>query len=84
MRAFRDTLDECALQDIGFLGVPFTWDNGQAGGMNVKARLDRGVANEAFLQSFELVQARHISVIESDHFFVLVETREAYMSRGSK
>ena len=49
MRAFRQVLEDCSLQDLGFTGLPFTWDNRQAGNMNVKARLDRGLANEAFL-----------------------------------
>ncbi|KAM3311944.1 hypothetical protein ACQJBY_032129 [Aegilops geniculata] len=28
MRAFRDVIDECSFQDLGWSGVPFTWDNG--------------------------------------------------------
>ncbi|XP_073357949.1 uncharacterized protein [Aegilops tauschii subsp. strangulata] len=53
MRAFREVLEDCSLQDLGFSGVPFTWDNRQAGGANVKARLDRAVANAEFLQRNE-------------------------------
>ena len=27
MRVFRETVDACALQDLGWSVVPFTWDN---------------------------------------------------------
>ena len=40
VRAFREVVDECALQDLGWIGVPLTWDNRQAGVANVKATID--------------------------------------------
>ncbi|XP_073362819.1 uncharacterized protein [Aegilops tauschii subsp. strangulata] len=84
MRAFREVLDDCAMQDLGYSGVPYTWDNRQAGSANVKARIDRGVANSEFLQHFELARVRHISAIESDHCFVFVETRVSVDRRGPR
>lgn len=36
MRAFREVVDECALQDLGWAGVEYTWDNRQQGAANVK------------------------------------------------
>jgi hypothetical protein len=45
MAAFREVLDFCNLRDIGFSGVPWTYDNRKEGARNVKVRLDRGVAN---------------------------------------
>src|SRR5207244_88176 len=47
-----------------------------AGGANVKARLDRALANAEFLTRFEHSRVRHIVSTESDHCFVLVELRE--------
>ena len=35
MRAFREAVSDCALQDLGWRGVPFTWDNAQQGSYNV-------------------------------------------------
>jgi hypothetical protein len=36
MEVFRDTLSFCDLHDLSFCGLPFTWDNGRAGGANEK------------------------------------------------
>lgn len=47
MIAFRDTLETCGLVDLGFVGVPFTYDNKRAGARNVRVRLDRAVATNA-------------------------------------
>jgi hypothetical protein len=42
MAAFRDVLDFWGLQDVGFTGTPWTYDNKKPGPRNVKVRLDRG------------------------------------------
>lgn len=42
MAAFRDVLADCGLTDLGFVGLPFTYDNGRDGNANVKVRLDFG------------------------------------------
>jgi hypothetical protein len=47
MEEFRDVLAFCDLRDLGFCGLLFTWDNGRAGGANVRVRLDRAVADTA-------------------------------------
>lgn len=41
----RDALNDCDLVDLGFVGLPFTYDNGKEGMANVKVRLDRAVAD---------------------------------------
>ena len=75
MCAFREAISDCALQDLGWRGVPFTWDNAQQGSSNVKARIDRAFANTDFLQLFELTNVKHVSSVESDHCFVITEFR---------
>ena len=37
MQAFRKAVDDCSFLDLGWRGVPFTWDNKQHGDSNVKA-----------------------------------------------
>ena len=76
MRAFREVVDDCALQDLGWAGVEYTWDNMQHGAANVKARLDRALANTELLDIFVESRVRHVSSIESDHCFLVVELRE--------
>ena len=41
---FRETLDFCRSQDLGFVGSPFTCCNNQFDGTVTWIRLDRGVA----------------------------------------
>lgn len=43
MAAFRDVLADCGLIDLGFVGLPSTYDNGRDNNANVKVRLDRAV-----------------------------------------
>lgn len=40
MVAFPDTLEVCELLDLGFAGLPYTYDNKREGNRNVKVRLD--------------------------------------------
>ncbi|MBA0633781.1 hypothetical protein Godav_029252 [Gossypium davidsonii] len=46
MEAFREALEECLLEDLGYLGVWFTWEKGNLLETNIKERLDRRVAND--------------------------------------
>ncbi|KAE8787353.1 hypothetical protein D1007_38755 [Hordeum vulgare] len=52
MVAFRDCLEACKLADLGFLGIPFTYNNGQSMDQNVEVRLDRACADEAWRDIF--------------------------------
>lgn len=52
MRVLREVLDFCSFQGLGWRGVPFTWDNKQQGTSNVKARIDRALANASFRTLF--------------------------------
>jgi hypothetical protein len=76
MRAFREVTEDCGLQDLGFSGVPYTWDNRQEGIANVKARIDRAFGNAALLNMFQVVQVKHISVVQSDHCMILTELKK--------
>jgi hypothetical protein len=44
MKAFREALSYCNLTNLGFSGIPYTYDNKRAGRAYVKVRLDRAVA----------------------------------------
>ena len=52
MEVFRDCLVTCELQDLGFSGLPYTYNNGQEGNRNVQVRLDRACADEALRDLF--------------------------------
>ena len=67
MADFRDTLNVCGLKDLGFSGLPWTYDNRKSGGRNVKVRLDRGVATRSWLNRFFDASVTHLTSPCSDH-----------------
>lgn len=72
MEGFRDTMDYCGFSDLGYKGLPYTWDNRRECAQNVKVRLDRGLADEAWLDLFGESSVTHVQTTESDHCAVLV------------
>jgi hypothetical protein len=81
MRAFREAVEDCELQDLGFSGLPYTWDNRQEGLANVKARIDRAFGNEALLNLFQVVKVKHVSTVESDHCLIVTELQKYNQQR---
>ena len=78
MVAFRDTLLVCELKDLGFQGIPFTYDNGRRGNANVKVRLDRALADDRWRDIFTDASVVHLVTPCSDHCPILVKLdREA-------
>jgi hypothetical protein len=45
MPDFWEVLSYCELHDLGFVGLPWTYDNKLEGEQNVKVSLDRAVAS---------------------------------------
>lgn len=56
MEGFREAVAMCGFSDLGFIGLPYTWDNRQDDDHNVKVRLDRGLATDGFLDLFREVK----------------------------
>jgi hypothetical protein len=68
MDAFRRCLEECELNDLGFLGDPFTWRNNWHNVQGyVRERLDRAVANVAWRCMFPLYKIINGDPRRSDH-----------------
>ena len=65
-------------------GTEYTWDNGQQGNANVKARLDRGFRNPHYVHMFPDTHVQHIATAESDHCFVMVDLRQNLADAGAK
>jgi hypothetical protein len=72
MEAFRETLFDCNLSDLGFSGMPFTYDNRRKGRANVKVRLDRAVACPRWRDLFADSHVQHLTSPVSDHCPVLL------------
>lgn len=71
--AFRDTLEVCNLVDLGFSGVPFTYDNKRHGAANVHVRLDRAVTTAAWRHLFAFLSVVHVASPCSDHVVLLLK-----------
>jgi hypothetical protein len=77
MEGFRDAIEECKLEDLGFYGVPYTWDNKQQGDKNIKVRLDRALGDDKFQECFDNTIVNHLQCCESDHCALLISVRQS-------
>lgn len=82
MNAFQDVVTDCGFSDLGFKGLPYTWDNKQDGDRNVKARLDRAFGDDRFLDVFGDSSVQHIQLAKSDHCGLLVAARPTCSTNG--
>jgi hypothetical protein len=72
MEKFREVLADCNLLDLGYSGPNWTYDNKQQGEDNVKARIDRGVADLRWSSLFPEASVEHICSSRSDHLSLLL------------
>jgi exonuclease III len=73
MDAFREVLFDCDLTDLGFAGLPYTYDNKRQGRANVRVSLDRAVANPEWRDLYADIQVQHLVSPVSDHCPVLLK-----------
>uniref|UniRef100_A0A8R7JXL8 Reverse transcriptase domain-containing protein n=1 Tax=Triticum urartu TaxID=4572 RepID=A0A8R7JXL8_TRIUA len=74
MDAFRNTLEGCGLEDLGFVGDPFTWrNNWHSLEGYTRERLDRAVANAGWRGLFPLHKIINGDPRHSDHRPIIAE-----------
>ncbi|XP_073360138.1 uncharacterized protein [Aegilops tauschii subsp. strangulata] len=83
MLDFRDVLEVCGLGDLGFAGLPYTFDNRRGGRANVKVRLDRAVANNMWRDVFAHARVEHLVAPSSDHLPILLRCALEEMSQAT-
>lgn len=66
---FKEVLSFCDLHDIGFSGLPWTYNNNQSGQRNVRVRLYRGVVTLLFPDA----SVNHLTSPRSDHKALLLK-----------
>ncbi|KAK2661449.1 hypothetical protein Ddye_000023 [Dipteronia dyeriana] len=71
MENFREALDYCELNDLGYSGLGFTWSNKRDYGL-IQERLDRGVCNFAWQQLFPARTVTNLGFWSSDHRVLLI------------
>lgn len=64
---FRSIFGDCKLLDISYVGVLFTWEQGNLFETNIRERLDRDVANEDWMNLFLNYSLRHLALSMSNH-----------------
>ena len=74
MEEFRDVLDECGFQDLGYSGNKFTWCNGHREGQTVWERLDRTVGTADWLSMFPTTKVVHLECGTSDHKPIMIHS----------
>ncbi len=69
--------------DLGFSGSKYTWHNKRWGRQAIKERLDRGIANLEWRQTFPKAILRHLGTLNSDHSPILLDSnpREDFSPR---
>ncbi|XP_075655015.1 uncharacterized protein LOC142625207 [Castanea sativa] len=79
-------MEECQLEDLGFKGYPYTWNNKKPWEANTKIRLDRAVAMKEWREKFQLSLVVHLAPHASDHLPIVLHTQkfEKHRIQGRK
>ena len=80
---FREAVQYCGFSYLGYRGLPYTWDNRREGLRNIKVRLDRRLADHAWLELFGESSITHVQTTELDHCALYVHIRRTGATRGS-
>lgn len=70
----QNFLDKFGGVDLGYNDRKFTWDNNQEGMARIKERLEWGVATKEWLDIFPNASVSHLTMEESDHCLILVQS----------
>ncbi|KAK3211795.1 hypothetical protein Dsin_016501 [Dipteronia sinensis] len=70
---FREAVEDCELEDMGFVGAKFTWSNKREGAAAIAERLDMSFCNKEWKDMFPFSVVRHLDFWKSDHRPFLLE-----------
>ena len=73
--AFKNVLDSCTLEDLGYKGYTYTWSNKRPSDANTKLRLDMAVATMEWRAKFLITTISHLPPLASDHLPILVHVK---------
>ena len=72
--SFWAALKACQLEDLGFKGYVYTWNNNRPGDANIKFRLDRAIVTKEWRDKFQLSFITHLSQYALDHLPIVLQT----------
>ncbi|KAK2635601.1 hypothetical protein Ddye_030393 [Dipteronia dyeriana] len=73
MENFKEALEYCGFEDVGFRGPIFTWCNRRNGVDSMQERLDRGLCNIEWKRIFSRAFVQHLEFWHSDHRALLID-----------
>ena len=74
-------MDTCGLADVGYRGSTWTFEKKVAGGTYTRVRLDRCVANAAWLLAFPSAVVEHKISASYDHIPILLKLMDTHACR---
>lgn len=85
LQGFSETVFDCGLQDLGFVGEKYTWEKSRGKDNWVHERLDRGLANQEWCQLFPSAEVRVLEVATSDHLPLFLQlNKQVYQQKGKR
>lgn len=83
LEGFKETIHDCGLMDLGFVGSIFTWEKSRGSASWVQERLDRGLVTQEWKTNFPLFEVRVIDVSTSNHLpMFLQKNKQVYVPKG--
>ncbi|TXG65080.1 hypothetical protein EZV62_012074 [Acer yangbiense] len=79
---FREVIDDCNLVDLGFEGSKMTWNNRRDRDNNVQERIDRMLADTAWIDLFPGARVQHLGYNSYDHRPLLLSFADGF--RGAR
>ena len=82
MEKFCVAMECCGLNDLGFQGSRYTWNNGRDDVNFTKKRLDRALGNSAWCTMFNDAAVRVLAARSSDHKPLLIHFDKPLYNSG--
>jgi hypothetical protein len=77
MAGFREVVDVCGLQDLGYQGNSWTYEKKVTGGSYCRVRLDRALATSDWCSRYPHAVVQHLTAASTDHCPILLKWKES-------
>lgn len=73
MNDFKEVMEQCSLNDLGYKGPSFTWCNSRKGKARISERIDRYLPNLSWHQKFPHATVTHKTKAHSDNLSIWLD-----------